>query len=240
MPLRGNKPSITRQRGNCVPYVFLTVPYVSQSVPILFSLLFLCGTRKPARMNKNRSLKSVAAAFLSLLVFGIAGARGGDADHPLMNGKLRVTTLSLEEIRYTGKPYSKALGAYVFNARAYDATTSRWTTQDPSGFPDGANNRVYCSSPLTNVDSVGLLVTAVYAINAKTLTIDGKVYDKCSSGDNKYDNRNKEKGPIPTGKYTIYSWGDGANRGTNQAFILDYNDNKPQNDMIDSGDAAGR
>ncbi len=34
-----------------------------------------------------------------------------------MNGKLRVTTLSPEEIRYTGKPYSKALGAYVFNAR---------------------------------------------------------------------------------------------------------------------------
>ncbi len=129
--------------------------YVFVSAPILLFLLFPCAWRKPARMNKNRSVKSVAAAFLSLLVFGIADARGGDADHPLMNGKLRVTTLSPEEIRYTGKPYSKALGAYVFNARAYDATTSRWTTPDPSGFPDGANGRVYAPVPTGDFDFGG-------------------------------------------------------------------------------------
>ncbi len=123
----------------------------------------------------------MAAAFLSLLVFGIAGAQGGETDHPLMNGKLRVTTLSPEEIRYTGKPYSKALGGYVFNARAYDAATSRWTTPDPSGFPDGANNRRYVTDPTRQADPTGLYTivasddtpdpaTADYNSNEHTVT----------------------------------------------------------------------
>ncbi len=81
-----------------------------------------------------------------------------------MNGKLRVTTLSPEEIRYTGKPYSRALGAYVFNARAYDAATSRWTTPDPSGFPDGVNNRVYAATPTFQMDADGLIVIGIYGM----------------------------------------------------------------------------
>ncbi len=75
------------------------------------------------------------------------------------NGRLRVTTLAPEDIRYTGKPYSKALGAYVFNAREYDPQLSRWTTADPSGFPDGVNNRAYTSRPINDCDSTGLITS---------------------------------------------------------------------------------
>ena len=76
-----------------------------------------------------------------------------------MNGRLKVATLSPDEIRYTGKPYNKELGTYVFSARSYDPQTNRWTTSDPSGFPDGANNYLYVNNvPENGVDSEGTLI----------------------------------------------------------------------------------
>ncbi|MDD5350146.1 MAG: hypothetical protein PHQ12_08040 [Chthoniobacteraceae bacterium] len=58
---------------------------------------------------------------------------------------------------YTGKPYDKDLGAYTFNFRNYDPELKRWTTVDPSGFPDGANNRLYVSNnPISIYDDFGL------------------------------------------------------------------------------------
>jgi len=89
-------------------------------------------------------------SLLGLLVIGATAAYGSQADQPKMNGKLKVTTLSPEEVRYTGKPYNKELGAYVFNGRNYDAEINRWTTSDPTGFPDGANNRVYSDNNATS------------------------------------------------------------------------------------------
>jgi RHS repeat-associated protein len=50
---------------------------------------------------------------------------------------------------YTGKPYDKDTEAYVFTGRSYNPETSRWTTPDPSGFPDGANNNLYCNDKVT-------------------------------------------------------------------------------------------
>ena len=58
---------------------------------------------------------------------------------------------------YTGKPYDQDLGAYVFAYRYYDPSVSRWTTSDPSGFPNGANNSSYAfNSPTVAVDPDGL------------------------------------------------------------------------------------
>jgi len=94
-------------------------------------------------------------SLLGLMVIGVTAAYGSQTSQPKMNGKLKVTTLSPEEICYTGKPYSKELGAYVFNYRNYDPQTSRWTTPDPSGFPDGANNQVYTATPTTDFDPNG-------------------------------------------------------------------------------------
>ncbi len=63
---------------------------------------------------------------------------------------------------YTGKPYDADLGSYVFACRDYNPQTNRWTTADPSGFPDGANNRVYAPVPSYQIDKYGLSIFDSY------------------------------------------------------------------------------
>ncbi|MEO8615251.1 MAG: RHS repeat-associated core domain-containing protein, partial [Luteolibacter sp.] len=58
---------------------------------------------------------------------------------------------------YTGKPYLASTGSYAFKYRAYNPELARWTSEDPSGFPDGANGSVYISNMAPNsYDSDGL------------------------------------------------------------------------------------
>jgi RHS repeat-associated protein len=57
---------------------------------------------------------------------------------------------------FTGKPFEADSGSYLFKYRAYDSELNRWTTADPSGFPDGANNKIYCSNPISEIDPLGL------------------------------------------------------------------------------------
>ncbi|MFD0894204.1 RHS repeat-associated core domain-containing protein [Luteolibacter ambystomatis] len=64
----------------------------------------------------------------------------------------------LENGRFTGKPFVKELGSYVFLHRNYSATTLRWTSRDPLGFPDGENSYAYVNGdPLSEVDAYGLM-----------------------------------------------------------------------------------
>lgn len=65
----------------------------------------------------------------------------------------------LEGARYTGKPYIKELAAYNFQYRNYSTENNRWTTPDPSGFPDGVNNLAYAENkPNTSFDPKGLAI----------------------------------------------------------------------------------
>jgi RHS repeat-associated protein len=57
---------------------------------------------------------------------------------------------------YTGKPYIEQTGSYAFKFRQYDPELNRWTSADPSGFPDGANNQHYDPVPNSQFDSNGL------------------------------------------------------------------------------------
>jgi RHS repeat-associated protein len=58
---------------------------------------------------------------------------------------------------YTGKPYLAATGDYAFRYRNYFPEAARWTTEDPSGFPDGANIHSYIkNNPTSKVDYEGL------------------------------------------------------------------------------------
>jgi RHS repeat-associated protein len=57
---------------------------------------------------------------------------------------------------YTGKPYDEDLGAYAFAFRSYDPELNRWTTPDPTGFPDGPNPNYYAPIPTTGIDLWGL------------------------------------------------------------------------------------
>jgi RHS repeat-associated protein len=61
---------------------------------------------------------------------------------------------------YTGKPYLASSGGYAFNYRSYNPDLARWTSEDPSGFPDGANNHLYAPKPTTEIDPLGLAVQA--------------------------------------------------------------------------------
>lgn len=63
----------------------------------------------------------------------------------------------LEGGRLTGKPFIGSLGKYLFPFREYSAGLARWSSADPSGFPDGANNYQFVlSDPIGNIDPLGL------------------------------------------------------------------------------------
>jgi RHS repeat-associated protein len=62
---------------------------------------------------------------------------------------------------YTGKPYLASSGNYAFKFRSYNPELARWTSEDPSGFPDGANQNRYAPSPTRELDYEGLVTLAV-------------------------------------------------------------------------------
>jgi len=109
-------------------------------------------------------MKMKLLSLIGLLAISTGSGHANEIEPSKMNGKLKVTTLSPEEIRYTGKPYSKELGAYVFNYRNFDPEMSRWTSADPSGFPDGANSQIYAPIPINQLDSKGLTTVTVTGV----------------------------------------------------------------------------
>lgn len=57
---------------------------------------------------------------------------------------------------YTGKINEQDAGKYLFKFRNYDQELLRWTSIDPSGFPDGANGQLYAANPISELDYQGL------------------------------------------------------------------------------------
>ncbi|MGL5020216.1 MAG: RHS repeat-associated core domain-containing protein [Luteolibacter sp.] len=57
---------------------------------------------------------------------------------------------------YTGKPYLASSSSYAFKYRSYNPEAARWTSEDPSGFPDGANGNIYVPIPTSSLDFAGL------------------------------------------------------------------------------------
>jgi RHS repeat-associated protein len=58
---------------------------------------------------------------------------------------------------FTGKPFDAASGTYLFIFRNYSPYLARWTSADPCGFPDGANNMAYEPVPTIQLDPYGLM-----------------------------------------------------------------------------------
>jgi RHS repeat-associated protein len=77
---------------------------------------------------------------------------------------------------FTGKPLDSDSGTYLFRFRAYDPELNRWKSFDPSGFPDGANNGVYTSSPLSVLDPTGLANKSVVWLSSYYDTSDPSEY----------------------------------------------------------------
>jgi len=59
---------------------------------------------------------------------------------------------------YTGRPFDTSSASYLFKFRSYDPGLLRWTSNDPSGFPDGTNNSNYSPVPIMQFDVAGLYV----------------------------------------------------------------------------------
>jgi RHS repeat-associated protein len=86
----------------------------------------------------------------------IAKADAAQAAQAAQAASSRPSTIDSLTAFYTGKPYLAESGSYAFKYREYNPEMNRWTTVDPSGFPDGANNRVYVNnSVLTHIDNNG-------------------------------------------------------------------------------------
>ncbi|TAG10397.1 MAG: hypothetical protein EAZ42_04135, partial [Verrucomicrobia bacterium] len=51
--------------------------------------------------------------------------------------------------------------SYAFKYRNYNPEIARWTSEDPSGFPDGANGSAYAPNPNSELDYQGLIVTTI-------------------------------------------------------------------------------
>ncbi len=62
---------------------------------------------------------------------------------------------------YTGRPYVRSSEGYAFKYRNFNPELARWTSEDPSGFPDGPNSNVYAPSPTTEIDFQGLASQSV-------------------------------------------------------------------------------
>jgi RHS repeat-associated protein len=57
---------------------------------------------------------------------------------------------TLENVFYTGKPFEANRDGYLFMYRSYNAELNRWSSVDPSGFPDGANVYIYVNNAMLN------------------------------------------------------------------------------------------
>ncbi len=78
---------------------------------------------------------------------------------------------------YTGKPYLASSGGYAFKYRSYNPELARWTSEDPSGFPDGANGSIYAPTPTHDLDVAGLLKWSTLVNTGQSGTANGITWE---------------------------------------------------------------
>ena len=96
-------------------------------------------------IGSTSALTDDSGSVLSTTNYGAWGAETG-------------TTGSSENVRkFSTKERSASIGLDYFGFRYYDYDLGRFTTRDPSGYPDGPNNYLYCSNnPVNKIDALGL------------------------------------------------------------------------------------
>ena len=64
---------------------------------------------------------------------------------------------SQNDLLFSTKERDFSTGLDYFGFRYYDAVLGKFTTRDPSGYPDGPNNYLYCkNNPINSIDPLGL------------------------------------------------------------------------------------
>jgi len=76
--------------------------------------------------------------------------------------QLNTRTATEESSFYTGRPYLASSGSYAFKYRAYNPEIARWTSEDFSGFPDGANNKLYVNN--MSINCIDIMVLKIWQI----------------------------------------------------------------------------
>jgi len=101
-------------------------------------------------------------------------------------------------------------GWYNYGYRFYVPLLGRWINRDPIGEDGGVNLYSFSkNSPRSSIDILGLLVSLIYDVTNRKLTVtgDGESFeceDCCTSGTNNPDDSGeKGKGPLPSGDYII-------------------------------------
>ena len=103
----------------------------------------------------------------------IAAIKAREAEETATRSQIGNRPSAIEHIFYTGKPYIEETGQYAFLFRSYDPGLSRWTTSDPSGFPDGANNYLHVNNLYGAIDDTGLqIIKFAYSTYIETPVVD--------------------------------------------------------------------
>ncbi|MFA7345746.1 MAG: RHS repeat-associated core domain-containing protein, partial [Terrimicrobiaceae bacterium] len=126
-------------------------------------------TQKKDNMMKKRKIGAGLSACgkrLGKLIAVAAAILAGATALPAAEKEDSLPGMGVQPAEYffTGKPYDSDTESYTFKYRNYDPELNRWTTADPSGFPDGANSSAYCPIPTSGYDLQGL--------ESKTINID--------------------------------------------------------------------
>jgi len=128
----------------------------NQKVAMLALAAFVTGTSLAAITGKSSGFmnKSQLAEWRAETVLKSAGTKQEDPAF------------------FTGRPYLEATETYAYKFRAYDPNVARWTSEDPSGFPDGANNALYVNNWfLSAINPDGLDTKNIQSSLEKTLII---------------------------------------------------------------------
>lgn len=80
-----------------------------------------------------------------------------NTDYEAFGKEVRTTGGTSETRKFCTKERDASIGLDNFGFRYYDADLGRFITRDPSGYPDGPNNYLYChNNPINHIDPLGL------------------------------------------------------------------------------------
>jgi RHS repeat-associated protein len=84
-------------------------------------------------------------------------------DYEAFGKEVRSSGSSTENRKFCTKERDTSIGLDNFGFRYFDWELGRFTTRDPSGYPDGPNNYLYChNNPINFVDPLGLVKRSEY------------------------------------------------------------------------------
>ena len=109
--------------------------------------------------GNNRSFFIYNAIGSVVALSDTSGVVTATTDYEAFGKEVASTGSSTEDRKFCTKERSESIGLDNFGFRYYDADLGRFITRDPSGYPDGPNNYLYChNNPINHIDPLGLFL----------------------------------------------------------------------------------